>query len=274
MEELPLHSCLDSPVNFMILDKIPSPLIAEVADAIASHLGSHSKIAILFQRCGAPGPDPPGNMVDRISAWLRAANDDQYVDAFVVLGCLLEDFMERASTDPILKARMTRALAVHGLSYHQGGRIIGNSGSLPSRTVEAMIRERDLPGLEIEFRRALQTVDTDPPTAITAASSILETLCRLYIEAHSLPMPRDLSLGPLYAIVRQHLGIGPAGIVSDDLRKILGGMNAVTDGVGSLRTHAGSAHGHGHPIPIEPRHARLAVHAAHTVVIFILDSWT
>jgi hypothetical protein len=49
----------------------------------------------------------------------------------------------------------------------------------------------------------------------------------------------------------------------------------IVDGVGAFRTHAGDAHGQGPDAPsIERRHARLAVHAAHTVVTFILANWT
>lgn len=186
--------------------------------------------------------------------------------------------MERpATTDTwtLLRERITRMVASYGLSYRQGGQIMGASTAAPSRDVEAMIRAHDLPGLQIEFTRALETVETDPPAAITAACSILESLCRIYIEAHSLQMPRDLSLGPLWSVVRSHLGLGPCGVVAADLRKILGGLSAVTDGIGALRTHAGSAHGRGsESIPIEPRHARLAVHAAHTIVTFILETWS
>ena len=41
-----------------------------------------------------------------------------------------------------------------------------------------------------------------------------------------------------------------------------------------LRTHASSAHGAGRRrYNIEPRHARLAVHAAHTIGLFVLESW-
>jgi hypothetical protein len=256
---------------------IPSPLIAEVASALASHLGSHSRIDNLFIRCRAPGNAPAGNMVAKISTWLRTANENSDTDAFTVLGCVLEDFMERPTTSSdwlSLREKVQRTLASYGLSYEQGGRIMGASVGVPSRSVEAMIRARDLPGLRIEFDRALQMVETDPPSAVTAACSILESLCRIYIETHGLQMPRDQSLGPLWNVVRQHLGLGPSGIVADDLRKILGGLSTVTDGIGALRTHAGSAHGRGNQlIPIEPRHARLAVHAAHTVVMFVLETW-
>jgi hypothetical protein len=262
----------------MPLNKIPNPLIAEVASALASHLGSHSKIDALFTRCRAPGEVPVGNMIDKMSAWLRSTNEDSSLDAFVLLGCVLEEFMERPTlvSDWLTqRERVKRSLATYGLSYEQGGRIVGSLTGVPSRSVEAMIRERDLPGLEIEFTRALRSVGTDPPAAITAACSILESLCRIYIEAHALPAPRDQTLGPLWNIVRQHLGLGPSGRVSDDLRKILGGLSTVTDGIGALRTHAGSAHGRGNQTTIlEPRHARLAVHAAHTVVTFVLETWS
>lgn len=57
------------------------------------------------------------------------------------------------------------------------------------------------------------------------------------------------------------------------MRQILGGLASIVNGVGDLRTHAGSAHGHGNQgYQLEARHARLAVHAAHTVVGFVLET--
>lgn len=51
-------------------------------------------------------------------------------------------------------------------------------------------------------------------------------------------------------------------------------MFAVVSGIGALRTHASSAHGAGkRGYKLEPRHARLAVHSAHTLALFILESW-
>lgn len=45
-------------------------------------------------------------------------------------------------------------------------------------------------------------------------------------------------------------------------------------GIASLRTHSSSAHGQGKKTyQLEPRHARLAVHSAHTIALFILETW-
>jgi hypothetical protein len=58
------------------------------------------------------------------------------------------------------------------------------------------------------------------------------------------------------------------------LVKILGGVASVVDGIGALRTHTGSAHGRGrHAYRVEPRHARLAIHAAHTLTTFLIETW-
>ncbi len=51
-------------------------------------------------------------------------------------------------------------------------------------------------------------------------------------------------------------------------------LSRLVDGIGALRTHASSAHGAGKKqYKLEPRHARLAIHSAHTVTLFILESW-
>jgi hypothetical protein len=71
------------------------------------------------------------------------------------------------------------------------------------------------------------------------------------------------------------LGFDPSLVEDQDLQMILTGLISVVDGIGALRTHASSAHGAGRKTyRLEPRHARLAVHSAHTVALFILESWS
>ena len=57
------------------------------------------------------------------------------------------------------------------------------------------------------------------------------------------------------------------------MKKVLG-MISLIDGIASLRTHTGSAHGHGRrAYRLQARHARLAIHASHTLVGFFIETW-
>jgi hypothetical protein len=89
-----------------------------------------------------------------------------------------------------------------------------------------------------------------------------------------LPFPPKETTKPLWAEVQEYLGLSPGSVADDDIRRILSGLTSLVDGIGSLRTHAGSAHGHGpQSYALLPRHARLAVHAAHTICLFVVETW-
>jgi hypothetical protein len=260
--------------------KIPVPVIAVVSEELARAF-THSKIDTVFQLADAPGAPPAGNKVDKCSTWLQLVNHDPRLDPLVVLGVVLEEYMEAEPSwdgDARLagRDRIMKGLAKQGLSYERGGRVVaGGRVAAPTRTLEVMLRERDLASVDREFQRALGSVDQDPPAALTAACAILESFCRVYIEdTDGLVLPPKQDLGSLWAIVRKDLQIDAGGVVGDDIRRILGGLATVVDGIGALRTHAGSAHGKGRsPFPVLARHARLAVHAAHTLVTYLIERW-
>ncbi|WP_371316639.1 abortive infection family protein [Pseudomonas lundensis] len=59
-----------------------------------------------------------------------------------------------------------------------------------------------------------------------------------------------------------------------DLQEIVSVIVATVNGIGASRTHANSAHGAGkRPYKLKPRHARMAIHAAHTIAAFTLETW-
>jgi hypothetical protein len=144
-----------------------------------------------------------------------------------------------------------------------------------SATLEDLIRARNVPEIEKEFQRALENIEADPPSAVTAACAIVEATCKTIIAEDGLTMPTDQSIQPLWRTVQAHLQLHPTKAVDTELRQTLSGLVSIVHGVGGLRTLRGSAHGQG---PgggtIEFRHARLAVHAAHTLVVFMLESWS
>ena len=111
--------------------------------------------------------------------------------------------------------------------------------------MEEFIRDKDISSIEAEFNRALTNVETNPREAVSAASNILESLCKVYIDEEGLEQPAKQDLKPVWSIVRKHLGFDPSNIEDQDLQIILSGMLSVVEGIGALRTHASSAHGAG-----------------------------
>jgi hypothetical protein len=261
---------------------VPNPVIMVVGAVLGEDYYSHTKLDTLFAENSAPGDPPSGNCVRKCQAWLKRCNVDPSVDPFAVLGGVLADFMDQID-DPFWqeqelyrhrRERVEAVLAKHGLTYHSGGRIVGGKLGTPSRTLAQILVSRDLDALQAEFDRALDTVSSDPAGALTAACAIVESLCKVYIDDRGLQLPPKQTIKPLWAAVARDLGLSVSASTPEDIRPILSGLAAVVDGLGAYRTHAGSAHGRGRKrYRVTPRHARLAVHAAHTLVAFAIETW-
>jgi hypothetical protein len=97
---------------------------------------------------------------------------------------------------------------------------------------------------------------------------------KTYIEDEGLDMPSGETIKPLWSLVSKHLGFDLSSIPDDDLKRILSGLISIVEGLGSLRTHAGSAHGHGRKsYRVTARHARLALNATYALTTFLLETW-
>ncbi|WPD22019.1 MAG: abortive infection family protein [Candidatus Electrothrix scaldis] len=262
-----------------MLAEFPRPLASIVGEIIGGYYYHHQAIETLFYESGASGDPPEGNCVNKVTNWLVREGKSNPSKAIEILGKILEEFMDgdfvrncRDKNQAI--QRIVSALQRYGLTYGFGGKIYGASISTPSRSLADMLRELAIQEIDDEFNRAYQSVDEDPPSALTAACAIVEAMCKAYIAEYRLDTPRKQTIKNVWNVVSRHLGLSPDRVEEDDLKKILSGLTSITDGIGSLRTHAGSAHGHAKRIyRIEPRHARLAVHSAHTLCLFVLETW-
>lgn len=237
---------------------------------------------------GAPEPEPEGSSkAKRCKAWLTECNARPDIDALAVLGKSLEVLLDTVD-DPVVdlggfgvlspgmtkKQKLLSQFSADGLVYERGGKLRRKSTMLaPKATLLDFVKQNDLQGVQREFERALEDVERDPARSITAANSLMESVLKCVIELDALQMPKDESVQPLWKTVRESLGFDPTKVEDDDLKKILGGFGAIVDGLGSLRTHAGSAHGRGTKLyKVEPRHARLAIHAASSLAAFVIET--
>jgi hypothetical protein len=260
-------------------NKIPNSLIGAVSSVLAEYYYSHSTLNSLFMESGAPGGVPEGNCETKCSSWLRRCNDDTTVEPLQVIGQVIQKLMDTEPNDWDQKIgprqeRIRASLAKNQLTYQMNG-VITLAGTSPAaKSLVAYFKASDFSSIEAEFQRAIAHVDRDPHAAITAASAIIEALCKIYIEMHGLEMPSKQTIAPLWKVVQQHLGLNIDPTLQDDQKRILQGLASIVDGVGAYRTHIGSAHGRGiEPPEIVPSEARLAVHASHTIVIFVMERW-
>jgi hypothetical protein len=261
---------------------IPSPLLSVCAEIVARR-ETHATLDSLFTYAGAPGDPPAGSKPAKALQWLRITNKDERVQPLEVLGRLIENYMEMPldsestwEQDMLMlqdREKISKLLGQYELQYVKGGKIVGALGA-PSRTLEEFIRNQDVISINNEFDRALTNVEASPREAVSAASNILESLCKIYIEEEGLDCPAKQDLKPIWTIVRKDLGFDPSTVEDQDLQIILSGLISVVEGIGAFRTHASSAHVAGKKhYKLEPRHTRLAIHAAHTITLFVLESW-
>lgn len=137
----------------------------------------------------------------------------------------------------------------------------------------------DLAAVRADFERAVSETDRDPSDAITSACSTVESVCKCILDEMGKPHPTNKDIKGLVGEVAKHLHLSPGRDDlpkewEQDIRTILSGLFNVISGIGSLRTHAGDAHGRGKkPVPADARIARLAVHAASTVSLFYIETW-
>jgi hypothetical protein len=119
--------------------KIPIAICAVVSEVLG---GSHPTLEALFLASGAPGPPPDLSHATKWKTWLQQVGNDPEVDSLVVLGNLIEEFMDlppeasdidsdfsKFLPDPLViynrkKARLTEVLEEFGFRYYRGGRVL------------------------------------------------------------------------------------------------------------------------------------------------------
>lgn len=255
---------------------ITSGISRVVGEVLGDHYYSHRVIEARCYESGLRGEPPEGNCSNKINQWITREAAERPAEIATIVGLLIEEYMDgEGERHPEGRAKIFKILADHSLSYHRGGMIHGAATSIPTRSLDDLLRQRALPEIEKEFERALESVEKDPPAAITAACAILESFCRVYLQQAGIATTGDQTAKGLWRLVSDHIGFAPSPETDEGMKRIYSGFFSIVEGVSLLRNHDSSAHGRDHrPYVVLPRHARLAVHSAHTLVLFGLESWS
>jgi hypothetical protein len=149
-------------------------------------------------------------------------------------------------------------------------------GSHPAdELISETIASFDEAGIHDAWQKALDRRSSDPEGAITAAKTLLETVCKHIIEEGDGPQYGDNDdLPKLYHLAAEQLNLAPNQHTETTFKSILGNCQAVVGQLSSLRNRLGDAHGKGR-LPVKPkaRHAELAVNLAGTMAMFLISTW-
>ncbi len=132
----------------------------------------------------------------------------------------------------------------------------------------------DAEGVHRAWERALERRLADPEGAVTAARTLVETVCKRILEEAGVPYREADDLPQLYRSTSQTLQLAPSQHSEVAFRSILGGCHTVVQGLGTLRNRIGDAHGQGrHAVRPAPRHAALAVNLAGAMATYLVETW-
>ena len=152
---------------------------------------------------------------------------------------------------------------------------LGGGADSPGDSDATVFNAGDLNEVRAEWQKAAERRRTDPTGAITSARTLLETVCKHILDERGEVYSPSADLPQLYHAVAKELKIAPSDHTEQVFKEILGGANAVVNGLGSLRNRLGDSHGVGRAAvrPL-PRHAQLAVNLAGAVAVFLVETHT
>lgn len=129
--------------------------------------------------------------------------------------------------------------------------------------------------VHVAWQKALDRRTADPEGAITAARTLIETVCKHILDDAAIPYPGDADVAKLWALTAEQLQLAPHQHQEPIFKAILGNCQSIVNNLGAIRNRLGDAHGQGRrPVKPQPRHAELAVNLAGTMAAFLVETWS
>lgn len=161
---------------------------------------------------------------------------------------------------------------------YQEGKLIPVAGDLHLPEMSEAAERFDAVELRRQIERMKTSVEDDPALAIGTAKELLETTCKTILRGRGVHVPNNPDVVDLVKLTRKTLSLMPEDIPdaargANVVRRLLSNLGTVAQAVSELRNLYGTGHGRdGLAQSLRPRHARLAVGAASTLAIFLLET--
>ncbi|MFP9113092.1 abortive infection family protein [Flavobacterium sp. RHBU_3] len=123
------------------------------------------------------------------------------------------------------------------------------------------------------------SIEVAPHISIGLAKELIETCCKSILQELGLEYDKNWDLIKLMKETTKLLKLTPDNIPNEvkaaaSIKQILGSLSSVVHGIAEVRNEYGSGHGKDSKfIGLQPRHAKLAVGAASTLAIYLLETY-
>lgn len=131
-----------------------------------------------------------------------------------------------------------------------------------------------------QVNRMTSAIDSDPELAIGTAKELIESVCHTVLAERGKPVTDKPELLPLVRRTLEELKLIPDGVADDvkgarSIKSLLGNLAAMSQSMAELRNLYGTGHGkYSGRKGLAPRHARLIVGSATTLVMFLFETHT
>ena len=167
----------------------------------------------------------------------------------------------RISNRPIYAARYVGTTAIPGISI-----------------VKESLGGMDLSYVAQQITRMEAAVHADTDLAIGTAKELIETCCKTILRERNIKFEETLDLPKLVKETVKQLKLTPDDINRKakgvaTIKRLLSNLATITHGVAELRNSYGTGHGKAAGNKgLSPRHAKLAVGAASTLAVFLVET--
>ena len=128
-------------------------------------------------------------------------------------------------------------------------------------------------GVHQAWQKALDRRVSDPEGAITAAKTLLETVCKHIVDEAGESYSENDDLPKLYGTAAECLNLAPSQHSEKVFKSILGNCQSVVGNLAGLRNKLGDSHGQGKRyVRPQARHAELAVNLAGSMAMFLVST--
>jgi abortive infection Abi-like protein len=227
--------------------------------------------------------DPPHGgarrcLVEQYYCSVNWKDPSQVAKVLRVYASVLID-LEQTGTDGARRAReqLVNHLQRDGIRF-ENRRLEFPSSTIQTGYASAVAARLNLPGLQLQIDRIVQSIDTDPAHAIGTAKEMIETTCKSILAVRGEIYSGRADLPELVKQTRKALKLLPEDVPdsargADAVRQLLSHLGSIAQNVGELRSLYGTGHGKdGKARGLQPRHARLVVGAAAAVATFLLET--